>query len=159
MMNTADNDTLAAPPAEPASIRQFSFIFRVHASVKRQVNQHLLSTLAITYSQASALVLLTRGSEVSCHDLAALLGCGTSRISRLMQELENRQLVARSRCRVDRRELRLALTAEGAALAARVPAVMLDAERALLRVLPHEECRMLSRLLLRVVSNCERSAQ
>ena len=156
MMRPAEDCSRQAGINDADAMKKFRFIFQVHASVKRHVSQKLFSTLGVTYAQASALVLLTRGSEVSCQELAMLLGCGTSRISRLIQDLERRQLLACSRRRVDRRELQLAITAEGAALAARVPAVMQDAERVLLRALPDEERRFLCAFLSRIVSNCNR---
>ncbi|MBU7440227.1 MarR family winged helix-turn-helix transcriptional regulator [Paraburkholderia fungorum] len=135
----------------------FRLVFRVQALVKRLVNQKLLSVLGITFSQGSALLHLARSPEVSCQELAQLLGCGTSRISRLVHDLEKRRLIESRRGGADRRVLQLALTADGAALAYRVPVVLRDAEQSVLAVLPGNEQRCLLKFLSRLAANIDRS--
>lgn len=147
------------PPGLDASedlTSDFRLVFRVQALVKRLVNQKLLSVLGITFSQGSALLHLARSPEVSCQELAQLLGCGTSRISRLMHDLEKRRLVESRRDGADRRVLQLALTPDGAALAYRVPVVLRDAEHAVLAVLPGNEQQCLLKLLSRLAANIDR---
>ena len=131
-------------------------VLRVHTLGKRVVNQKMLSALGISFSQGSALLHLARSPEVSCQELAQLLGCGASRISRLIHELEKRRLVESWRDSTDRRALQLALTPDGAALACRVPAVLRDAEFMVLSVLPDDHRRSLLKFLSRMVGNMNR---
>ncbi|REG52139.1 MarR family transcriptional regulator [Paraburkholderia sp. BL6669N2] len=150
-----NNPNLAVDASEDLT-SDFRLLFRVQALVKRLVNQKMLSVLGITFSQGSALLHLMRSPEVSCQELAQLLGCGTSRVSRLVHELEKQRLVESRRDGTDRRVLQLALTPEGAALAHRVPLVLRDAEHAVLAVLPGDEQRCLLKFLSRLVLNVDR---
>ena len=129
----------------------FNLAHRVHSLYKRLVNQKMLSEVDLSLSQGSALLFLMQSPEVSCQELAQLLGCGTSRISRLMHELEKRRLVESWRSPTDRRVLQFALTPEGAALACRVPSVLREAERQMLSVLTRRERRRLLELLGRII--------
>ena len=139
--------------AEKDEIR---LIFRLDTIVNRVTNQKILSALGISFSHGRALLHLARSPGVSCGELAQLLGCGTSRISRLIQELETRQLVECRRGGTDRRVLQVSLTPNGAALACRVPAVFRDAELTTFSVLPDDDCQRLVKLLSRMVSNLNR---
>ena len=134
-------------------------VFRAHTLVKRLVNQTMLSSLGISLSHGSALLHLARSPEVSCQELAQLLGCGTSRISRLIQELEKRRLVESHRGGTDRRVLQLSLTPNGAALACRVPTVLRDAELMTFSVLPDDDRQCLVKFMSRIVSNLNRFSE
>jgi DNA-binding MarR family transcriptional regulator len=138
---------------------EIRLVFRVHTMVKRVVNQTMLSALGISLSHGSALLHLARSHEVSCQELAQLLGCGTSRISRLIQELEKRRLVESRRGSTDRRVLQLSLTPNGAALADRVPAVLRDAELRTFCVLAGDDRRCLIKFLSRMVFNMNRFSE
>ena len=138
---------------------EIRLVFRAHTMVKRVMNQTMLSALGISLSHGSALLHLARSREVSCQDLAQLLGCGTSRISRLIQELEKRRLVESRRGSTDRRVLQLSLTLNGAALADRVPAVLRDAELITFSVLPGDDRRCLIKFLSRMVFNMNRFSE
>ncbi|MGU7779039.1 MarR family winged helix-turn-helix transcriptional regulator [Burkholderia sp. PU8-34] len=123
----------------------------VQLSIRHVLNQSMLTTLGIPFSQGSALVHLARGEAVSCQELASLLGCGTSRLSRLACDLERRALVVRRRSGRDGRVLDLSLTPAGLAIAERVPAVLAEAERVVLSRLSAEERVFLKRLLHRIL--------
>lgn len=148
----------ANPPVDAGEdhTHDLTLIFRVQSFVKRVVNQRMLSSLGISFSQGNALLHLASSPTVSCQELAQQLGCGTSRISRLVHELEKRRLVESRRDSTDRRALRLSLTAEGAALAHRVPDIVRDAEHRVLCVLPSDERRCLLRFLSRLTANIDR---
>lgn len=151
-----------APPALETggeNTLQYRLIFMAQTTIKRVVNHTMLSTLGVSFSQGSALYQLTRGCEVSCQELSKLLGCGPSRISRLVQELQTRNFVECRREGTDRRVLQVSLTPEGRALAYRVPAVLRDAERLVLNVLSDEERRFLARFLCRIATNLDRIAE
>ncbi|MGU7772931.1 MarR family winged helix-turn-helix transcriptional regulator [Burkholderia sp. MR1-5-21] len=123
----------------------------VQLSIRHTLNQRMLATLEIPFSQGSALVHLACGETVSCQELARLLGCGTSRLSRLACDLERRALVVRRRSSRDGRALDLSLTPAGRAIAERVPAVLAEAERVVLSRLSAEERVFLKRFLHRIL--------
>lgn len=153
-----ENPHLAGEHSEDET-DEIRLVFRAHTMVKRVMNETMLSALGISFSYASALLHLARSPEVSCQELAQLLGCGTSRISRLIQELEKRRLVESRRDGTDRRALQLSLTLDGAALACRVPAVLRDAEHRVLSALPEDSRRCLLKFLSRMLSNMNRFSE
>ncbi|WP_231716779.1 MarR family winged helix-turn-helix transcriptional regulator [Burkholderia ubonensis] len=128
----------------------------VYVSVKRLFNQRTLTALGIPFSHGSALVHLARSETVSCQELAGSLGCGTGRISRLVDDLENRALVVRRRNGDDRRALDLALTPAGLALAERIPSVLAEARDAVLNRLSAQERAFLKRFLYRIIGEIDR---
>jgi len=134
-------------------MNDFRLIFQAHATIKRLINQKILSTIGISLSQAGALVQLTQSEHVSCQALARRLGCGTGRISRMIHDLETRGLVDCRRSSTDRRVLELSLTTDGALLAHRVPSVLLNAERVALKALPDDERRFLLGFLSRMIDS------
>ncbi|MBN3789779.1 MarR family transcriptional regulator [Burkholderia sp. Ac-20353] len=135
----------------PREADGFRMMLGVQLSINRVLNQRMLTTLEIPLSQGSALVHLARGGTMSCQELARLLGCGTSRLSRLACELERRALVVRRRSSQDRRTLDLSLTPAGLALAERVPSVLAESERVILSRLSEEERGFLKRFLHRLL--------
>lgn len=134
----------------------FKLLSRVHGLYKRLVNHMTHSGLGISLSQASALLHLSQNAEASFQDLAILLGCGTSRISRLVNELETLGLVRTWRSDADRRALQLSLTSDGATLAGHVPTVFSEAEHHMLSTLSGEERRRFRELLVRFVADVDR---
>lgn len=133
----------------------FRTMLSVQLSIKRVMNHHMFKALQIPFTQGSALVHLARDETVSCQTLAKLLGCGTSRVSRLASDLERRALVVRSRNGEDRRALDLSLTPAGAAIAKRVPAVLAEAEQLILGRLSMEERVFLKRFLRRILGEID----
>ncbi|KWD74778.1 MarR family winged helix-turn-helix transcriptional regulator [Burkholderia ubonensis] len=152
------SDRLSSPGCEDASreLDGVRLMLGVHESIRRLVNQRMLTSLGIPFSQGSALAHLARGDTVSCQALAGWLGCGTSRLSRLVQDLESRALVVRGRHGGDRRELALSLTPAGLAVAERIPAVLAQAGHAVLDRLSAHERAFLKQFLYRIVEEIDR---
>jgi DNA-binding MarR family transcriptional regulator len=76
--------------------------------------------LAISASEARALIELVAARGIAQGELAALLGLDKSTVSRLAAGLERKGWVRRGRDEANQRYVRLYLTAEGGAVAARV---------------------------------------
>lgn len=129
----------------------FRTMLGVQLGIKRVLDQNMLATLGIRFSQGRALVQLARGGAMSCRRLASVLGCDASRLTRLAQDLERRALIARCRDGRDRRALVLTLTPAGMGIAERVPAVIAEAEAIALGQLTAEERMFLKRLLQRML--------
>ncbi|AFQ49945.1 MarR family winged helix-turn-helix transcriptional regulator [Burkholderia cepacia] len=140
----------------PREADGFRTMLGVQLAVRQVLNQRMQAALGVQYSQGSALVQLARCDTMSCQALAKLLGCGTSRLTRLAQDLERRGLIVRRRNDLDRRALDLSLTARGRQIAERVPAVVEEAERIVLSRLSVEERTFLKRFLQRIVGEIDR---
>lgn len=80
----------------------------------------LLSPLGVTPSQSEVISCLSAGGEMSLNRLGKLLVCETGSPSRLVDTLVGRKIVDRRENPTDRRQVSLALTAEGARLAAAI---------------------------------------
>lgn len=128
----------------------------VYVSIKRQFNQRTSTSLGIPLSQCCALVHLARSETVSCQALASSLGCGTGRMSRLVDDLEKRAWITRRRNDDDRRTLELALTPAGRALAERIPSVLAEARQFVLNRLSTQERAVLKRFLDRMLGEIDR---
>ena len=100
-----------------------------------------------------ALKVLARQGPLSVGELAEALAVHQSSLSVLIDRLEHRGLLRRRRDAEDRRVVRLVLTPEGAALAARAPAQgrLLHA----LRRMPAEEIKWIGEAVERLVRSME----
>jgi len=103
--------------------------------------------LGLTPSDAGTLRLLGRNPGLSQRALADRLGAVPSRIVPLIDSLETRGLVERTRSQTDRRNYELQLTTEGTAMLGRLRAVAQDHEAELLSPLSSEQAEQLEGLL------------
>jgi DNA-binding MarR family transcriptional regulator len=109
-----------------------------------------LAPLDLTPPQAGVLRLLAQSPGQSQRALADALGMHATRLVALIDELEGRGLVARTRDAVDRRNYALSLTDEGSAKLAELAAVAREHERAITGVLAADERRQLAAALRRI---------
>ncbi|MCR5893204.1 MarR family transcriptional regulator [Burkholderia sp. HAN2018] len=137
----------------PREVDGFRTMMAVQISIRNVLNERMLRALGVQFSQGNALAHLARSEATSCQELAKSLGCGTSRLTRLAQDLERRGLIVRRRDGRDRRTLNLSLTSKGREIAERVPPVVEEAERIVLGRLSEEERMFLRRFLRRII--CE----
>lgn len=135
----------------PCHVDSFRLLLDIRVSIERMLDQRMLTTLGISFSQGSVLVQLAGGETVSQQDLAKALGCGTSRISRLVHDLPNREWVICRPGSDDRRTRNLSLTPTGLALARQIPSVLAQAGQAVLGRLSVEERRVLGASLARML--------
>jgi DNA-binding MarR family transcriptional regulator len=84
-------------------------------------SQEVYKSFGLTGPQLWALKTLSRRGALATTDLAQALAVQPSTLSVLVDRLEKRGFVRRIRPREDRRFVEIALTPEGAALAARAP--------------------------------------
>ncbi|WP_104091117.1 MarR family winged helix-turn-helix transcriptional regulator [Arthrobacter sp. GMC3] len=107
-------------------------------------------SLGLTPSDAGTLRLLGRNPGMSQRSLADRLGAVPSRIVPLIDSLETRGLVERTRSSTDRRNYELKLTPNGTAMLGRLRAVAADHEAELLQALSQEQLEQLQALLILV---------
>jgi DNA-binding MarR family transcriptional regulator len=107
----------------------------------------------ITSTQASILLMVASGKCLLAAELAREDGIDASAVTRLIDRLEKRGLLTRVRSSEDRRVVRLALTAEGCAIAAKLPAIFTSVLDRLLSGFTPEEVGFLKSMLRRVLAN------
>lgn len=134
-------------PRRPATPQRTSFLLaQVGALASKRFAEHT-RTLGLTPGDAGVLRLLGRSPALSQRELADRLGTVPSRIVSLVDSLETRGLVERSRSTTDRRNYELRLTPSGQEHLARLRRVAEQHETELLASLTPEEAAQLHNLL------------
>jgi DNA-binding MarR family transcriptional regulator len=112
-----------------------------------------LVDLGLTFHQLTALINCVRGEANTPVKLAALNGVDVSTMSRMVDRLEAKGLLARDRSRKDRRQVNLRITAKGhAALREALPVAQRLALEAW-RGVTNQERRALRNLVGKIVQN------
>ncbi|OAJ53438.1 MFS transporter [Paraburkholderia ginsengiterrae] len=83
-----------------------------------------LKDLGITTQQMGILLSMRRGIAATPFELSRLLGIDTGLMTRMLDKLEAKGLLERSRSVEDRRVVNLQLTKEGEAVAAQLPNIV-----------------------------------
>jgi DNA-binding MarR family transcriptional regulator len=147
-------------PPLPSEISAYQFgesvgylIARVRSTMANLVTQRTMAELGITSQQGSILFMVASGKCLVAAELAREYGIDASAVTRLVDRLEKRGLLSRVRSVEDRRVVRLALTPEGQAIAARMPAIFNGVIDNLLSGFTAEEVGFLKSMLRRVLTN------
>jgi DNA-binding MarR family transcriptional regulator len=106
-----------------------------------------LKDLDITSPQMGILLSIRRGIATTPYGLSKLLSVDTGLMTRLLDKLEDKGLVERSRCLEDRRVVNLTLTAAGEDVAGQIPDIAPKVLNARLRKFTKAEFDELRRLL------------
>ncbi|AXE92808.1 MarR family winged helix-turn-helix transcriptional regulator [Paraburkholderia sp. DD10] len=147
-------------PTPPPEISEYQvgesvgyLITRVRSTMSNLVTQRSMAELGITSQQGSILFMVASGKCLLAAELAREYGIDASAVTRLVDRLEKRGLLTRVRSNEDRRVVRLALTPEGQAIAARMPAIFTGVLNSLLGGFTPEEVGFLKSMLRRVLVN------
>ena len=125
---------------------------KVMTSIRTQADAQLAS-LDLTYAQWLPLFKVSLCTQTTVASLARDLETDPASMTRALDRLEAKGLVARQRSTTDRRVVQLALTPEGQAAAAQVPPVLADVLNGHLSDFTHDEWQLLLRLLRRMLVN------
>lgn len=106
-----------------------------------------LRHLDITSSQMAVLLSIRKGAAGTPFELSKLLAIDTGLMTRLIDKLEEKSLVVRSRSVVDRRVVNLALTEFGESVTAKIPEIAPRVLNVRLRNFTETEFKELNRLL------------
>ncbi|MEX3925446.1 MarR family winged helix-turn-helix transcriptional regulator [Paraburkholderia sp. BR10936] len=106
-----------------------------------------LKDLEITGQQMGILLSLKQGVATTPFELSKLLGIDTGLMTRMLDKLESKGLLGRSRDADDRRVVNLNLTPKGLETAAQIPEVAPQVLNARLRKFTKAEFAELNRLL------------
>jgi MarR family transcriptional regulator, organic hydroperoxide resistance regulator len=118
-------------------------------------SREVQKAFGLTGPQLWALKVLARYGPLSVGELAEALAVHQSSLSVLIDRLERRGLLRRCRDAEDRRVVRLVLTPEGAALAARAPEPAQGRLLHALRRMPAEEIKWIGEAVERLVRSME----
>ena len=106
-----------------------------------------LQGLDISGQQMGILLSLERGVAATPYELSKLLGIDTGLMTRMLDKLEAKGLLARTRSTTDRRVVNLALTDKGQPVAQQIPDIVPPVLNARLKDFTHEEFIEFRRLL------------
>jgi DNA-binding MarR family transcriptional regulator len=129
----------------------------VFASLLRQVELRM-QPLELTAMQWEPLLLLALGRADTVAALARECRVDCGAMTRMLDRLEQKQLLQRQRNDSDRRVVNLCLSDKGRALAAQIPQVVCDELQRHLQDFSAQEIQTLNGLLTRMVDNGAGSA-
>ena len=125
---------------------------RILHSASQEVERELEPS-GLTNAQWVPLLKLYMGSASTVAELARECRLDAGGMTRLLDRLEAKGLVRRVRSSEDRRVVNLELTDPGRTAAKRIPAVLCDAQNALMRGFTVQEWQQLQELLRRILDN------
>jgi DNA-binding MarR family transcriptional regulator len=125
---------------------------RLYASMQRHFEKRM-QPLELTAGQWGPLLLMAEGRGNTAAELARGMDIDTGAMTRMLDRLEAKGLVARARSASDRRVVRLELTAEGLNVASQIPHQLADVLNLHLRDFKADELQMLMGFLKRMIAN------
>ena len=114
------------------------------------ISQHF-SGMDITAAQFKVLIIVSQYGVDTPAELCRFLSLDSGSMTRMLDRLEQKGLIARSRCPQDRRQVRLELTADGDVLAGQLPQIGASAMNELVGVLAPDELQTLEKILAKVL--------
>ncbi|MBG9387699.1 MarR family transcriptional regulator [Caenimonas sp. DR4.4] len=125
---------------------------RILNTVSAEVERELEPT-GLTNAQWVPLLKLYMGSASTVAELSRACSIDNGGMTRLLDRLETKGLVRRTRSSEDRRVVNLELTDEGRAAAQGIPAILCGVQNAHMRGFSVEEWTTLKSLLRRILDN------
>lgn len=149
----------ATGSAESVPFSSIGYVLsRASVTMSALASRHCMVELGITATQAAVVHLLATSPAVTAADLARAYGMDASAATRLISRLEQRGLLSRQRGGQDRRVVRIALTAQGHALADGVPDCFMHVRDKLVAGFAPDELASLREMLRRILTNAEEAA-
>ncbi|MCC7462469.1 MAG: MarR family transcriptional regulator [Gammaproteobacteria bacterium] len=149
---SARSAPVAAASDHDARLTVGRLIRLVYSSIRRGIDQRM-QPLSLTAMQWEPVLLLRlrRADTVAALARECQIDCGG--MTRMLDRLEEKQLVRRRRSRADRRVVHLQLTPQGEAVARRLLPVVTDELQIHLHRFTTAEITRLTRLLERMLAN------
>ncbi|HSH98030.1 MAG: MarR family winged helix-turn-helix transcriptional regulator [Methylophilaceae bacterium] len=148
--NTPTNIAIPEPSGPEDSI--LLLIKNVHFAILRTVDKHI-APLDLTAMQWAPIMAIAKGYAKTAADLANIANIDTGAVTRMLDRLESKGLLVRTRSTDDRRVVNLELTEEGQRLAAQIPAVLFKSMNLHLSSFNSDELATLKSLLTRMLEN------
>lgn len=121
------------------------------ALVKDRILDSHLQAFGVTAAQFKVLIIVAQFGVDTPAELCRYLALDSGSMTRMLDRLEQKDLLLRRRCPDDRRQVRLALSEEGQKLADQLPHIGAGAMNELLGALSPEELASLEGLLSKVL--------
>lgn len=121
------------------------------ALVKDRILDRHLQDFGVTAAQFKVLIIVSQYGVDTPAELCRFLSLDSGSMTRMLDRLEQKGLIARSRCPQDRRQVRLELTADGDVLAGQLPQIGASAMNELVGVLAPDELKTLEKILTKVL--------
>lgn len=121
------------------------------ALLKDRVLDTHLTDEGVTAAQFKVLIIMQQFGVDTPAELSRYLGLDSGSMTRMLDRLEQKDLIVRERSEGDRRQVRLVLTADGQRLADRLPHIGADAMNELVGMLEPTEVAELERILIKVL--------
>jgi DNA-binding MarR family transcriptional regulator len=112
-----------------------------------------LAAVGVTSAQFIILATLGKGETRSAAELCKGISYDAGAMTRMIDRLEEKQLLTRQRCPEDRRLVNLELTEKGRAVLPRMRAISLSVVNRFLRGFTQAEARQLEGFLARMLAN------
>lgn len=140
-------------PSLPCQDESVGYLLsRVRSLMASEVQAATLPRFQLNSTQAGMLMLLRRGPR-SGADLAREIGLDASAVTRLLDKLESRALVARTRSAADRRVVHVELSAAGRAMLEGLQPIYVDMLEKILAGFTTGEADALKHLLRKIILN------
>lgn len=97
--------------------RSLGFLLRQNGRMAIRLGEAAFADAGVSFTHWLSLFLLRKHMVATVGDLGRCLGFSSGAVTRLVDQLEKRDLVARSRSATDRRVMGIALTADGSDMA------------------------------------------
>ena len=123
------------------------------ALVKDRILDTHLQDFGVTAAQFKVLIIVAQYGVDTPAELCRYLGLDSGSMTRMLDRLEQKDLITRGRCPEDRRQVRVVLSEDGQKLADRLPHIGAAAMNELVGVLAPEELETLAALLTKVLLN------
>ncbi|MBT9432745.1 MarR family transcriptional regulator [Candidatus Sodalis endolongispinus] len=105
----------------------------------------------ITAAQCKVMLLMCHEGIATSADLCRRMNLDSGATSRMLDRLENKNMLARVRCTDDRRQMRLSLTDTGRAFCRQLPSIITHTLNDLMAPLTPAEMKEFTRLLNKLV--------
>jgi MarR family multiple antibiotic resistance transcriptional regulator len=120
-------------------------------ALKDRLLDTLLVPYGVTASQFKVLIIIAQFAADTPAELCRHLSLDSGSMTRMLDRLEQKELITRTRSDTDRRQVHLALTGEGQALSNRLPQIGAEAMNGLLGALEPAELQRLEQILTKVL--------
>ncbi|NBB08018.1 MarR family transcriptional regulator [Pseudomonas sp. SLFW] len=119
--------------------------------LKNRILDKLLEPYELTAQQFKVLIIVALYGAETPADLCRSLCLDSGSMTRMLDRLEQKDLLARTRSESDRRQVRLVLTDAGKTLSDLLPQIGAEALNEMVGVLDKDELAMLEKLLTKVL--------
>jgi DNA-binding MarR family transcriptional regulator len=119
--------------------------------LKNRILDTHLAPFGVTSPQFKVLVMVAQFGAETPADLCRMLSLDSGSMTRMLDRLEQKGLLARTRSEADRRQVRLMLTQDGKQLSDLLPQIGAKAMNEMVGMLESDELAMLEKILTKIL--------